>query len=149
MSPEYRRKNGVDQCTGDQCTDATNFDPARPLREILMDYRQILESVYQPAAYASRIDRLMSMLDRSRHINNRLSMTSFSRTSARECTIGSLRPLLKRNASSWLTFLNCAKRLVTGTHRDRLDRGLCAGSSNRSTAVWPLWTVDIAPHFLG
>ncbi|WFU46129.1 hypothetical protein QA640_46180 (plasmid) [Bradyrhizobium sp. CB82] len=30
----------------------------------MMDYRQIPESVHQPAAYASRIDRLVSMLDR-------------------------------------------------------------------------------------
>jgi Domain of unknown function (DUF4070) len=73
-SPEYRRNS-----SGDQCTDGINFDPARPLREILMDYRQILESVHQPAAYASRIDRLTSMLDRSMHVNNSLSMTSFPR----------------------------------------------------------------------
>jgi hypothetical protein len=51
---------------GDQCTDGINFDPARPLRDILMDYRQILESIYHPAAYASRVDRLMTMLNRSR-----------------------------------------------------------------------------------
>jgi hypothetical protein len=37
---------------GDQCTDGINFDPARPLRDILMDYRQILKAVYHPAAYA-------------------------------------------------------------------------------------------------
>jgi Domain of unknown function (DUF4070) len=57
-SPEYRRNNSGDQCS----TDGMNFDPARPLREILMDYRQILESVHQPAAYASRIDRRMTPL---------------------------------------------------------------------------------------
>jgi hypothetical protein len=51
---------------GDQCTDGINFDPALPLRDILTDYRQILESIYHPAAYASRVDRLMTILDRSR-----------------------------------------------------------------------------------
>lgn len=143
MSPEYRRKN-----SGDLCADGTNFDPARPYREILTDYRKVLESVYQPAAHA--IDRLMS-----RRVNSRLSMTTFSSTSARNCIIGSLRPLPKRSASLGLTALNCAERLIVSTHRDRLVRGLRAwwtfrgGSSNRSTVVWPLWTVNIAPHFLG
>ena len=46
---------------GDHCTDGMNLEPARPLREILMDHRQMLESVDYPAAYARRIDRLMSM----------------------------------------------------------------------------------------
>ena len=31
---------------GDQCTDGINYDPVRPLRNILTDYRQILESIY-------------------------------------------------------------------------------------------------------
>jgi hypothetical protein len=97
----------------------------------------------------------MSMLDRSRHVDNDLSMISFSGTSARDCTIWSLRPFPKRNASSWLNFPSGAKRLVVGTHRDCHDRGLCAswafrsGSSNRSTVVWQLSTVNIAQHFLG
>jgi hypothetical protein len=50
------------QPQADQCTDGIDLDTARPLFEILMDHRQILESVYHPA-YARRIDRLMSMLD--------------------------------------------------------------------------------------
>src|SRR3954470_5215626 len=50
---------------GDQCTAGINFDPLRPLRDILMDYKLVLESVYHPTAYARRMDRLMAMLDRS------------------------------------------------------------------------------------
>jgi Domain of unknown function (DUF4070) len=34
---------------GDQWTDGINLDPARPLCEILIDHRQILESAYHPA----------------------------------------------------------------------------------------------------
>ncbi|MGD0429928.1 MAG: radical SAM protein [Acetobacteraceae bacterium] len=51
--------------TGDQCTATTNFDTLRPLREVLLDYRRILERVYDPAAFAGRLERLAGMLDRS------------------------------------------------------------------------------------
>ena len=50
---------------GDQCTRGMNFDTLRPLREILTDYRMILDRVFAPAAYAGRINRLVDMLDRS------------------------------------------------------------------------------------
>jgi len=50
---------------GDQCSLGINFAPERPLREILTDYKRILESVYSPRAYAGRLDRLATMLDRS------------------------------------------------------------------------------------
>jgi hypothetical protein len=42
-----------------------NFDPARPLGDILRDYRRILERVYDPAAFADRLERLAGMLDRA------------------------------------------------------------------------------------
>ena len=100
---------------GDQCTDGINFDPARPLRDILMDYRQILEAVYHPAAYARRVDRLMTMLDRSGQ--------------RRELPVGDLRlklPVLETvhrvvtaipeaHDPFWRTFLNCAKRDPSST----------------------------------
>ncbi len=50
---------------GDQCTLGCNFDTKRPLRDILTDYKSILESVFHPAAYAGRLSRLAAMLDRS------------------------------------------------------------------------------------
>jgi len=50
---------------GDHCTATMNFDTLRPQTEILRDYRRILERVYDPAAFASRLQRLASMLDRS------------------------------------------------------------------------------------
>jgi radical SAM superfamily enzyme YgiQ (UPF0313 family) len=50
---------------GDQCTHGVNFEPARPLRDILIDYKSILERVFSPAAYGERLDRLVSLLDRS------------------------------------------------------------------------------------
>jgi radical SAM superfamily enzyme YgiQ (UPF0313 family) len=51
--------------SGDQCTRGLNFDTLRPLREVLYDYKRILETVFEPTAYAKRLDRLVSMLDRS------------------------------------------------------------------------------------
>jgi hypothetical protein len=51
--------------SGDQCTLGLNFSPLRPLENILNDYRSVLERVFDPAAYAGRLDRLMTMLDRS------------------------------------------------------------------------------------
>ena len=51
--------------TGDQCIASLNFDTLRPLREILLDYRRVLERVYEPSAFAGRLERLAGMLDRS------------------------------------------------------------------------------------
>lgn len=50
---------------GDQCTHGLNFEPARPLRDILLDYKNVLERVFDPIAYAKRLERLASLLDRS------------------------------------------------------------------------------------
>src|SRR5438046_4428056 len=47
---------------GDQCTAGINFDPLRPLGDILMVYKLVLESIYHPTAYARRLDRLMALL---------------------------------------------------------------------------------------
>ena len=50
---------------GDQCTTGLNFDTLRPLRAVLEDYKRVLNMIYQPAAYADRLQRLASLLDRS------------------------------------------------------------------------------------
>jgi hypothetical protein len=50
---------------GDQCTLGCNFDTKRPIRDILADYKAVLEQVYSPTAYAGRLSRLAAMLDRS------------------------------------------------------------------------------------
>ena len=58
--------NGVmEQEAGDQCTLGCNFETLRPMREVLLDYRRVLEKVYSPEAYARRLKRLTDMLDRS------------------------------------------------------------------------------------
>jgi radical SAM superfamily enzyme YgiQ (UPF0313 family) len=52
--------------SADQCTQGLNFDTLRPREEILLDYKRILEKVYEPAAYAGRLERLTALLDNSR-----------------------------------------------------------------------------------
>lgn len=54
----------VERDFGDQCTAGLNFEPRRPLRDILHDYRQVLQRIYDPHAYADRLDRLVALLDR-------------------------------------------------------------------------------------
>src|SRR5271170_7175999 len=49
----------------DQCTQGLNFDTLRPRSEILSDYKRVLEKVYEPAAYAGRLQRLERLLGKS------------------------------------------------------------------------------------
>ena len=49
----------------DQCTLGLNFDTTRPRREILTDYRDILQKAYEPAAFAGRLSQLARLLDNS------------------------------------------------------------------------------------
>jgi radical SAM superfamily enzyme YgiQ (UPF0313 family) len=49
----------------DQCTLGLNFDTLRPRQEILSDYKNILERVYDPAAFAGRLKDLARLLDNS------------------------------------------------------------------------------------
>jgi radical SAM superfamily enzyme YgiQ (UPF0313 family) len=61
----------------DQCTQGLNFDTMRPRQEVLLDYKRILEKVYDPAAYAGRLERLSNLLDNS--IRKRRTSASDSR----------------------------------------------------------------------
>jgi radical SAM superfamily enzyme YgiQ (UPF0313 family) len=51
--------------SADQCTMGLNFDTLRPREEILADYKRILERIYDPVAFAHRLQRLAKMLDNS------------------------------------------------------------------------------------
>ena len=52
---------------GDQCTSGLNFVTLRPRRDVLMDFRTILASIYEPTAYFARVRRLGRALDRPQH----------------------------------------------------------------------------------
>jgi radical SAM superfamily enzyme YgiQ (UPF0313 family) len=53
----------------DQCTVGLNFDTTRPRGEILRDCRDIVETIYAPAAYFSRVREVGLMLDCSKQRN--------------------------------------------------------------------------------
>jgi len=56
----------LDRAAGmDQCTQGLNFETLRPRREILSDYKRILEEIYDPVAYARRLQRLARLLGSS------------------------------------------------------------------------------------
>jgi radical SAM superfamily enzyme YgiQ (UPF0313 family) len=50
----------------DQCTHGLNFDTLRPKQAILLDYKRVLERVYDPVAFAGRLRRLAGLLDNSK-----------------------------------------------------------------------------------
>lgn len=52
---------------GDQCTEGLNFDTARPRRDILADYKTVLERINRPEAFFARIRTVARLLDPARH----------------------------------------------------------------------------------
>jgi radical SAM superfamily enzyme YgiQ (UPF0313 family) len=94
--------------TGDQCIAAMNFEPLRPLREILLDYRSVLERVYDPTAFAGRLERLAGMLDRS-------GLPDLDPGDKRQKvgTIGMVHDIISRLPEArqqfWQTFVKCGK----------------------------------------
>jgi len=59
-----RIRSGQD---ADQCTSGLNFQTRRPRREILTDYRAVLQRIYAPSSFFGRVQRLARALDLSRH----------------------------------------------------------------------------------
>src|SRR5215471_3972749 len=54
------------QDEGDQCTAGLNFETKRPRREVLADYRAVLDAVYDPSTYFGRVRRVGRMLGRGK-----------------------------------------------------------------------------------
>jgi radical SAM superfamily enzyme YgiQ (UPF0313 family) len=62
---EHRLYEGYDshpEGTGDQCVRGLNYETARPRREILDDYRQVLSRIYDPPVFCARVERLIGRL---------------------------------------------------------------------------------------
>ena len=60
----------LEERAGDQCSIGINFEPKRPLRDILLDYRRVVETVYAPKNFARRLEKLATMLDRRNRRND-------------------------------------------------------------------------------
>ena len=92
----------------DQCTATLNFDTLRPLREILLDYRRVLERVYEPSAFAGRLERLAGMLDRSGRPRDLPAGDKRPRAS-----LGMVHEIISRLPEArqpfWQTFVKCGK----------------------------------------
>jgi len=74
----------------DQCTLGLNFDTLRPRQEILLDYKRILEKVYDPVAYAGRVQRLAGLLDNSKRKRQSAVRASWDRLEMVQRIIGNL-----------------------------------------------------------
>jgi len=62
LHPHVKRE---DVKSADQCTMGLNFATLRPRQQILADYVSVLDRIYDPVAYAGRLQRLAAMLDNS------------------------------------------------------------------------------------
>jgi len=60
--PEYSFKRFAD-VAGDQCTHGLNFETARPRRDVLADYKSVIDRIYTPTAYFGRLRRVARGLD--------------------------------------------------------------------------------------
>jgi radical SAM superfamily enzyme YgiQ (UPF0313 family) len=51
----------------DQCTSGLNFETNRPRRDMLEDYRSVLNTIYAPDAFFARVSRMARDLDLTEH----------------------------------------------------------------------------------
>jgi radical SAM superfamily enzyme YgiQ (UPF0313 family) len=94
---------------GDQCSTGLNFDTLRPLRDVLQDYWLILERIYEPAAYAARVDRLVGLLDRSGRGRDLPEGDRRGQVSALESLHRIVTAIPQAREPFWRTFMGCAK----------------------------------------
>ncbi len=52
---------------GDQCTAGLNFITLRPRKDILLDYKKVVQTIYEPKRFFSRVRRVGRTLRRPRH----------------------------------------------------------------------------------
>lgn len=95
---------------GDQCTEGLNFDTLRAREDILLDYKRILEKVYEPSAYAGRVERLAGMLDCSRRKRNTGETGRMDRYSGTEAVYRVIGSLPESHEVFWPAFKRAAVR---------------------------------------
>jgi radical SAM superfamily enzyme YgiQ (UPF0313 family) len=95
--------------TGDQCTLGCNFDTKRPLRDILVDYKTVLASVFTPEAYAGRLLRMSAMLDRSGR-PKQLAEGDIRKNHGVDVLYGVIKALPEAREPFWKTFVEVGKK---------------------------------------
>jgi hypothetical protein len=76
---------------------------------VLDDYRRILQRVYDPVAYVGRINRLVSLLDRSDRPRDLPKGDARRKVGAVETVNKVFNKLPELRDAFWQTFMNCAK----------------------------------------
>ncbi len=113
LATEGRLHEGYDlmkvEQAGDQCTLGCNFDTKRPLRDILVDYKAVLEHVFNPLAYAGRLSRLAVMLDRSDRRHDLPDGDIRKRLGSIEGVHRIMRALPEAREPFWIAFVEVAK----------------------------------------
>jgi len=111
LAKEGRLHPGHDiaEQAGDQCMHGCNFDTKRPLRDILTDYKSVLESIYHPAAYARRLVRLAAMLDRSARRRNLAEGDARRALGGIGTVYRTINALPEAREPFWKTFVEVAK----------------------------------------
>jgi len=113
LAKEGRLHNGHDlmkvEQAGDQCTLGCNFDTKRPLRDILVDYKAVLDHVFCPTAYAGRLSRLAVMLDRSDRCRDLPVGDMRKRLGGIDSVHKIMRTLPEVREPFWKTFVEVAK----------------------------------------
>src|SRR5262249_3012181 len=113
LAKEGRLHEGHDRMSieqaGDQCTLGCNFDTTRPLRDILADYKAVLEDVFNPPACAGRLARLAAMLDRSDRRRALPDGEVRKRFGGIDSVYKILRALPEAREPFWKTFVEVAK----------------------------------------
>jgi len=91
------------QTAGDQCIGGLNFETKRPRREVLSDYKAVLEAVYHPNSYFGRVQRVGRILKRKQ--SRRIVLRDLRCFALLLCRIPRAGPGVRRQF--WNTMLDC------------------------------------------
>ena len=64
FSVSYLQRRSAETGVGDQCVSGLNFETKRPRRDVLVDYRHVLDRIYSPDAFFGRVQNVATMLRR-------------------------------------------------------------------------------------
>ena len=93
--------------SADQCTQGLNFDTVRPREQIHLDYKRILEKIYEPQAYAGRLERLAGLLNNSHRKRRTLASDSRHGFGASEMLTRIVTNLPEPRDVFWPAFRQC------------------------------------------
>lgn len=113
LSKEGRLHENYDvlpEGAGDQCGYGLNFETVRPRREVLLDYRRVLETVYDPVAFCDRVQRLAGMLDRARQQRGLPAGDPRRSRTGLDTLQMLINKMPEQRELFWRTFTDCASR---------------------------------------